>query len=170
MWFFEEGPNPIYFDENSSYSRDIANSCSIQSEVKAYYKKHKEMPSGWNFTGPKTATGELGEVEWFLGSYQIRNVRIDDSGIHFTVFNVSSWHSGTRLPKSWTDFIRENTGYEIHDLVTSAPRGETMKTKIRSLLPEYLLHFQWVNDILANVPSFGGNWTQYYDVIVKWDD
>ena len=68
------------------------------------------MPPGWNFTGPKTATGELGEVEWFLGSYRIENVRTDTRGIHFTVYNVSSWHSGARLPKSWTDFIRTNPG------------------------------------------------------------
>ena len=170
MCFFEEGPNPIRFDESSPYSRDIANSCSIQAEVKAYYKKHNKMPPGWNFTGPKTATGELGEVEWFLGSYRIENVRTDTRGIHFTVYNVSSWHSGTRLPKSWTDFIRTNTGFEIYDLVTSAPRGETLKIKLCSLIPNYLLQIQWVSDILAHLPSFGGDWTQYYDVVVKWDD
>lgn len=45
-----------------------------------------------------------------------------------------------------------------------------MKTKIRSLIPEYFLHFSWVNDILNHLPSFGGDWTQYYDVVVKWDD
>ena len=56
------------------------------------------------------------------------------------------------------------------DLVMSAPRGETLKIKLRSLIPNDLLQFQWGSDILAHLPSFGGDWTQYYDVVVKWDD
>ena len=38
MWFFEQGPNPIYFPESSPYSQDIAKSFSLNTEVRNYYK------------------------------------------------------------------------------------------------------------------------------------
>ena len=109
MWFFEQSPNPIYFPESSPYSQDIAKSFSLNTEVRNYYKKNKEMPDGWSFTGPKTAPGNLGEVEWFIGTYDIQNVNKKDDGIHFTVHNCSSWHSGTRLPESWTNQRHDGT-------------------------------------------------------------
>ena len=55
-------------------SQDIANSYSMKEVKKEYFKTGK-IPTGWSFTGPKTATGNLGEVEWFIGTYSIRNFR-----------------------------------------------------------------------------------------------
>ena len=74
MWFFEQGKNPIYFDCKSPESQDIAESYSMKEVKKEYFKTGK-IPTGWDFIGPKTATGNLGEVEWFIGTYSIRNFR-----------------------------------------------------------------------------------------------
>ena len=85
----------------------------------------------------------------------------------FTVYNKSGWHSGTRLPKSWTDAIKEKTSYEIFDLVTDAPRGEVIKTKIEKYFPE-ASKIPGSGYILKLLPSYGGDWEQYYEIRMEW--
>ena len=85
----------------------------------------------------------------------------------FTVYNKSGWHSGTRLPKSWTNAIKEKTSYEILDLVTDAPRGEVIKTKIEKYFPEES-KIPGSGYILKLLPSYGGNWEQYYEIRMEW--
>ena len=166
MWFFEQGKNPIRFSANSPESIDIANSFSMK-EVKEEYFKTGKIPTGWSFTGPKTATGELGEVEWFIGSYAIRNFKLENCIATFTVYNKSGWHSGTRLPKSWSDTIKKATSYDIVDLVTDAPRGEVVKTKIKKYFPEES-KIPGSGYILELLPSYGGTWEQYYEIRMEW--
>ena len=166
MWFFEQGENPIYFDCDSPESQDIAASYSMK-EVKKKYFMTGEIPKEWNFDGPKTATGNLGEVEWFIGSYKIRNFKLKNGIATFTVYNKSGWHSGTRLPRSWTEAIKKKTSYEILDLVTDAPRGEVIKTKIEKYFPN-ASKIPGSGYILRQLPSFGGDWEQYYEVRMEW--
>ena len=147
-------------------SQDIANSYSMKEVKKEYFKTGK-IPTGWEFNGPKTATGNLGEVEWFIGSYDIRNFKLKNGIATFTVYNKSGWHSGTRLPKSWTDAIKEKTSYEIFDLVTDAPRGAVIKTKIEKYFPE-ASKIPSSGYILKLLPSYGGDWEQYYEIRMEW--
>lgn len=168
MWFFEQGKNPIYFTCNSPESQDIANSHSMKEVKKEYFKTGK-TPTGWSFTGPKTATGNLGEVEWFIGTYSIRNFKLKNGIATFTVYNKSGWHSGTRLPKSWTNAIKEKTSYEISDLVTDAPRGEVIKTKIEKYFPK-ASKIPGSGYILKLLPSYGGDWEQYYEIRMEWKE
>ena len=166
MWFFEQGKNPIYFDSNSPESQDIAESYSMKEVKKEYFKTGK-IPTGWEFNGPKTAKGNLGEVEWFIGSYDIRNFKLKNGIATFTVYNKSGWHSGTRLPASWTKAIKEKTSYEIFDLVTDAPREEVIKTKIEKYFPK-ASKIPGSGYILKLLPSYGGNWEQYYEIRMEW--
>ncbi len=168
MWFFEKGLNPIHFSIDSPESKDIAESFSMK-EVKAAYFKTGQIPTHWSFTGSKTATGELGEVEWFIGSYAIRNFKLNNGIATFTVYNKSGWHSGTRLPKSWRDTIKEATSYDIVDLVTDAPRGEVIKTKIKKYFPESA-KIPGSGYILELLPSYGGDWEQYYNIRMEWKE
>ena len=85
----------------------------------------------------------------------------------FTVYNKSGWHSGTRLPASWTKAIKEKTSYEIFDLVTDAPRGEVIKTKIEKYFPE-ASKISGSGYILKLLPSYGGDWEQYYEIRMEW--
>ena len=85
----------------------------------------------------------------------------------FTVYNKSGWHSGTRLPKSWTDAIKEKTSYEIFDLVTDAPRGAVIKTKIEKYFPK-ASKIPGSGYIFKLLPSYGGDWEQYYEIRMEW--
>jgi uncharacterized protein YbdZ (MbtH family) len=100
------------------------------SEVLSEYCKDKKIPKGWDFTGPKTAAGNMGGVEWYLGSYAIDNFLLKDEIATFTITNTSGWRSGTRLPASWTNFIKSKTKLEITEFVTDADRYIVVKTKI----------------------------------------
>ena len=166
MCFFEQGENPIHFGINSPESQDIANSYSMK-EVKKQFFETGKTPTGWQFEGHKTATGNLAEVEWFIGSYDIRNFKLKDGIATFTVFNTSGWHSGTRLPPTWINAIKEKTSYEIQDLVSDAPRGEVIKNKIEKYFPA-VLQIPRLQYILKQLPSFGGNWNQYYEIRMEW--
>ena len=168
MWFFEQGKNPVYFDCNSPESQDIADSYSMKEIKKDYFKTGK-TPTEWSFTGPKTATGNFGEVEWFAGSYSIRDFNLQDGIATFTIYNKSGWRSGTRLPKSWSDAIKEKTTFEISELVTDAPRGKVIKTKIEKYFPQ-VLNIPGFKYILNKLPSFGGNWEQYYEIRMEWKE
>ena len=114
----------------------LPDSSDSMKELKKEYFKTGKIPKLQQFTGPGTGTGNYGEVEWFLGSYTIKDFKLENGIATFTVYNKSGWRSGTRLPKSWTDAIKEKTSYEIFDLVTDAPRGEVIKTKIEKYFPE----------------------------------
>ena len=133
MWFFEQGKNKIRFSSNSLESQDIANSYSMKELKKEYFKTGK-IPKLWQFTGPGTATGNYGEVEWFLGSYTIKDFKLENGIATFTVYNKSGWRSGTRLPKSWSDKIKDMTVEEFFDsfidLVSSKKNKETVKEKL----------------------------------------
>jgi hypothetical protein len=166
MWFFEQGKNKIRFSSNSLESQDIANSYSMKELKKEYFKTGK-IPKLWQFTGPGTATGNYGEVEWFLGSYTIKDFKLENGIATFTVYNKSGWRSGTRLPKSWSDKIKKMTGFEISELVTDAPRGEVIKTKIEKYFPE-ASKIPGSGYILKLLPSYGGDWEQYYEIRMEW--
>ena len=85
----------------------------------------------------------------------------------FTVYDKSGWRSGTRLPKSWSDKIKDMTGFEISELVTDAPRGEVIKTKIEKYFPE-ASKIPGSGYILKLLPSYGGDWEQYYEIRMEW--
>ena len=166
-WFFEQGSNPIYFDKDSAHSKDIAESYSIK-EVKKKYYKTKKTPTGWRFTGSATATGTLGEVEWFLGSYEIKDFKLKDNKANFTIKNKSGWYSGTRLPQSWQNTIKSKTGFNIDALVTNGKRRETVKNKLIKHFGRYLFDIPGIS-ILNNLPSFGGDWKQEYKIEMDWN-
>ncbi len=46
MWFFEQGPNPIYFSKDSPQSQDLANSFSVKELLAAYKKQVKFLTNG----------------------------------------------------------------------------------------------------------------------------
>ena len=167
-WFFEELDKYVYFDTDSNESYDIAHSFSMKQVIKEYYKT-KKIPKGWGFDGPGTATGEYGTVEWFLGSYEIQNFKLRNRIATFSVYNKSGWHSGTRLPVSWQNEIKQRTGCDIKDLVTDAKRGEVLKTKFKQKFPEAA---SYIPSFLMNVvwPSFGGTWEQEYNIEMEWSN
>lgn len=82
-------------------------------------------------------------------------------------YNKSGRKSGTRLSKSWIDAIKEKTGYEISELVTDAPRGSVIKKKIEKYFPG-VPKIPGSEYILKSLPSFGGDWEQYYDIRMEW--
>lgn len=167
-WFYEVGPTPVYYSANSPESYDIAHSYSMHEVIQKYIRTG-DTPKRWRFTGPKTATGNLAEVEWFIGSYAIKNFRLKDGIAKFTVYNKSGWHSGTRLPKSWTNIIMKKTGYNIRHLVSDAPRGETLRKKLVEKFPD-ILKVPSIEMLLKRLPSFGGNWEQYYEIEMNWPE
>src|SRR5699024_2586821 len=105
-------------------------------------------------------------VEWFIGSYSAtifwNKTEDDEYEIKATIRNTSSWYSGTRLPKSWQDKIKETIGFRIENLVDSAPRGETIKRKLPAIVIKTL---EWMGVV---VPSFGGNWSQEFKINTLW--
>jgi len=165
-WFFERRAQPIIFQNSSSQSNDIANSISIKEVLKKWCK-NKKTPTGWSFTGQGTAQGNWGGVEWFLGSYGIENFSVSGSTATFDVTNTSDWRSGTRLPASWTNLIQEKTGMNITELVTDAPRGLVLQTKLRQRFPS-IAGLPGIRGLISRLPSFGGNWDQIYKVKAKW--
>ena len=169
-WFFELGPNPAIYSKDSPQSIDIANSYSMKTVLEAYCKD-KEAPKGWDFNGPGTATGEYGEVEWFLGSYDIENFSLKNGVARFEVHNTSGWHSATRLPKTWQEAIKSRTGVDISHIKSDIPRGTMAKAKrYWSNIEEYIPNTPWfsANDMINAVPSFGGNWDQIYYIEMQW--
>ena len=101
MWFFEDGPNPVYFPKDSPFSQDLANSYSVK-EILEEYKQTGKPPKRWKFKLIDSAHRRYGEIEWFIGGYGIQNFVVDNkkNTVSFTAHNISSWHSGTRLPES----------------------------------------------------------------------
>ena len=68
-----------------------------------------------------------------------------------------------------TDAIKEKTSYEIFDLVTDAPRGEVIKTKIEKYFPKASI-IPGAGYILKLLPSYGGDWEQYYEIRMEWKE
>ena len=73
------------------------------------------------------------------------------------------------MPKSWSDAIKEKTTFEISELVTDAPRGKVIKTKIEKYFPQ-VLNIPGFEYILNKLPSFGGYWEQYYEIRMEWKE
>ena len=156
------------YEASSLYSNDLFSIArSAAKEVKKQFFETGKIPTGWEFEGHKTVTGNLAEVEWFIGSYGIKNLKLKDGIATFTVFNTSGWHSGTRLPPTWIKAIKEKTSYEMQDLVSDAPRGEVIKNKIEKYFPA-ALQIPGLQYILKKLPSFGGNWIQHYEIRMEW--
>ncbi|TAE89850.1 MAG: RHS repeat-associated core domain-containing protein, partial [Verrucomicrobia bacterium] len=166
-WFFEKRENPIHFGEDSAHSKDIAKSYSIRDDLMPKYCRDKQAPTRWGFTGPGTRTGNYGAVEWFLGSYSVQNWREEGRYVKFTARNTSGWRSGTRLPATWTTYIRSKTGLEVTEFVTDAPRGQVVAQKMRQRFGSVLSYLPGSDRVLGLLPSFGGNWEQSYDVKVE---
>jgi len=59
------------------------------------------------------------------------------------------------------------TGFEISELVTDASRGEVIKTKIKKYFP-HASKIPGFGYILNSLPSYGGDWDQYYEVRMEW--
>jgi len=59
-------------------------------------------------------------------------------------------------------------------LVTSAPRGQTLNEKIKAMIPEEALNHRingtTLRELLDRLPSFGGDWEQYFEIEMRWND
>ena len=86
---------------------------------------------------------------------------------HETIICNQIGRAGTRLPQSWSDKIKDMTGFEIPELVTDAPRGEVIKTKFEKYFPE-ASKIPGSGYILKLLPSYGGDWEQYYEIRMEW--
>lgn len=188
VWFFETNPNlddfnwvstsKTIFEEDSKYSVDIVNSISFIDSVnpncirKQFFlfgddKRPNPLKASFKFTGSDSGRENYYSlVEWFLGSFEtLVYWEKRDNGsydIFSKINNTSSWYSGTRLPKSWQQKIKNIAGVEIKNLVNSAPRGETIRRKLSPFVVS-TLEFLGVN-----IPSFGGNWEQEFYVKTNW--
>ena len=167
-WFFELGNETTYFPSSSPESQDIADSYSMQ-QLRMQYYQTGEIPAGWAFSGPETAMGVYGEVEWFIGSYSIRNFKLQDGIATFEVLNTSGWESGTRLPVTWRESLQKQTYLPVpaKAFVDDAPRGKVLASKITERFPG-LLKYSGAAKLLERMPSFGGNWYQIYAVEMEW--
>jgi len=56
---------------------------------------------------------------------------------------------------------------EITDLVSDAPRGQVLRAKLIQKYPE-ILNTPSIEMLLSKLPSYGGNWEQYYEIEMKW--
>lgn len=168
IWFFERGGTPTRYSKVSDQSIDIANSYSMYEVREEYFKTHN-TPKRWDFTGQGTATGKYGEVEWFIGSYEIINFKLRGQVATFEIKNKSGWHSATRLPKTWQNIIKRAIDVDIVDIVTDAPRGQVLKTKLLQRFPS-INNYEWLRAQLDSLPSFGGDWNQEYEIEMVWCD
>ncbi|MCD6304199.1 MAG: RHS repeat-associated core domain-containing protein, partial [Planctomycetes bacterium] len=215
-WFFETTPalngakwignSKTVFSKDSLYSTDIVGSPSW-AEIRRDFKKRvvdagtKERSGTtklqWAFTGSKTREAGLTTVEWFIGSYEanIRWTRISvcEYKIKATITNTSGWHSGTRLPKTWRDKIKQHTGIDIVSINGGAQndckRGECddglkaflisqVVNIVSSNVPGWVSSridvkgtAQWAVGGMVNalpIPSFGGKWDQEFQVEDTW--
>jgi hypothetical protein len=189
IWFFEIIPtisnaywstnSKTIFNDNSLYCIDFVNSVSFSDiNNKACIKHHffnysddkrpNPLNASFSFTGPDSGKQNYYSwLEWFVGSYSTNiywNKKENGSyDIHAKINNTSSWYSGTRLPKTWQDKIKKTIGFEIKNLVDSAPRGETIKRKLPSIIVKTLEYLGVI------IPSFGGNWEQEFNVKTNWE-
>jgi hypothetical protein len=121
----------------------------------------------FKFTGPETGIKDYySTVEWFIGSYNA-NVywQKQTNGtykIKTKIQNTSSWYSATRLPKSWQNRLRETLGIEMKSIFTNGERGTTIRNTLNEKIVIAL-------DYLGiDIPSFGGNWDQIYEIETTW--
>jgi len=188
IWFFETMPpiNNAYwtnnsktiFNDTSLHSIDLVNSVSFsdinnKACIKHQFFKYADdkrpnpLKASFSFTGPDSGKQNYYSwVEWFVGSYStyITWTKKENGSYDITakINNTSSWYSGTRLPKTWQDKFKKTIRFEIKNLVDSAPRGETIKRKLPSIIVR-TLEFLGVS-----IPSFGGNWEQEFYVKTNW--
>lgn len=187
-WFFEtiedfsnaqwSGNSKTTFFDSSAYCYDIANSVSFNDTkndacIKRKFFRIPDSKRSNPFTGTFEFVGNdsgrkdyYSWVEWFIGSYSATIYWSKGTNgqyeINALISNTSSWYSGTRLPKSWQDKIKKEFGFDIRNLVDSAPRGETIKRKLPKIVIETL---EWMGVV---IPSFGGNWSQEFKVKTVW--
>lgn len=190
-WFFETTPNlkgatwtsdvEVEFDYSSPYSEDIRNSVSMK-EIKDKFlaagmnrpnpygpKPFNGKATGFQFTGPASGIPNYYSwVEWFVGSYDVTinwsEISTNKFDVDIIISNKSGWFSGTRLPKSWQDKIKSVTGIDITNLVDDAPRGETIKRKLHPIIVNAL------ESLGVEIPSFGGNFWQYFHIKDTWEN
>jgi hypothetical protein len=165
-WFFNLRENPSFYPADSPQSIDIANSYSVQ-ELKKEYFATGVMPDSWTFTGPGSATGRYGEVEWFIGSYAVEDFQLKDGIATFKVRNCSCWHSGTRLPMSWTNEIERFTSRRITVLVSEPPTGKKLHKQIIHRFPA-AGRIPGFSFIMHRLPTFGRDWEQVYEIRMEW--
>ncbi len=194
IWFFETTPTVTNCSWNkttltcsaaSAYSKDLAASPSMAALKKRFCEaKLRDNPwkGNWVFTGGGTRNGNYTTVEWFIGSYQaIVNWTFNGStccyDVVIAVTNTSGWHSGTRLPQTWQDKIKQVTGVTMKAVVEDAPRGQTVRAKINSLLPVVGVSIPFTNMTISKklnvpgwlpLPSWGGNFSQVFNVKDAW--
>ncbi|MEL6257239.1 MAG: hypothetical protein AAFR87_34915 [Bacteroidota bacterium] len=185
-WFFELKPiiegaswstiDRLIFDYDSPYCLDIKNSVSFQELKKDFCQQIKSIPQGtssgtinarFSFTGPGTGRSNYYSlVEWYIGSYAAgirwrrKNSRTYE--LDMTLKNKSGWRSGTRLPITWQNKIKEVTGVSIKNFVNDASRGQTVKRKLN---PEIAKIFDRLS---IPIPSFGGDFWQEYKLKAEW--
>lgn len=166
------------FEEVSSYSQDIVKSVSfsdaanpncIKNQFFSYGDENRPNPvkASFRFVGPESGKENYYSwVEWFVGSYdtlvyweKLENGSYD---VFAKVNNTTSWYSGTRLPKTWQQSFKKVIGFELTNLVDSAPRGETIRRKLPTIV---ILTLDYLK---VNIPSFGGNWDQEFYVKTNW--
>ncbi len=167
-WFFELGENPAFYDSDSPQSLDIADSFSMSMIVDEYLLTGA-IPEGWIFRGPDTALGAYGEVEWFIGSYSIIGFHRANGTAEFLVYNKSGWRSGTRLPVTWQYAVRRKTSRTVTEFIDDAPRGSVLKYKILYAFPG-LARIPAAVFLLDMLPSFGGDWEQFYLIRMPWPE
>lgn len=191
MLVFETTPNlkgatwtsdvEVEFDYSSPYSEDIRNSVSMK-EIKDKFlaagmnrpnpygpKPFNGKATGFQFTGPASGIPNYYSwVEWFVGSYDVTinwsEISTNKFDVDIIISNKSGWFSGTRLPKSWQDKIKSVTGIDITNLVDDAPRGETIKRKLHPIIVNAL------ESLGVEIPSFGGNFWQYFHIKDTWEN
>lgn len=188
-WFYEYitpfedavwvGNSKTIFNSNSLYCHDIPNSVSFSDTenpvcIKYQFfqlsdeKRPNPFTGSFSFIGSDSGRPDYYSwVEWFIGSYNcdIYWEKISETtyDLNCVVTNTSSWYSGTRLPKSWQDRIEDVAGVKIENLVDSAPRSETISRKLPYYVKETL---EWMG---INIPSFGGNWEQVFNISTQWE-
>jgi hypothetical protein len=188
-WFFETKPEQkggkwtsdveVEFDYTSPYSTDIKNSVSMKKIKENFMAIESDRPNpfgpkpyngkstGFTFNGPETGIPNYYSwVEWFIGSYDVTidwtEVSQNTFSVDILISNKSGWYSGTRLPKTWQDKIKELSGIEMTNLVDDAPRGETVKRKLHPFIVSA------VETVGFKIPSFGGNFWQYFHIKDTW--
>jgi hypothetical protein len=182
------GNELLTFQEQSPYSIDLAESVAM-AEVHNQFMKFPDWArpnpwaGAWNFSLTDSArAGYYTIVEWFLGSFDCTinwtPAGTNDFGgrrfdVRIRVTNESTWHSATRFPKSWQDKIKEATGMEVKDLVTSAPRGKVGDTLAANAIRKSLGlppdSTPSAFTLPGRLPSFGGSFRQTFNCRTVWE-
>ena len=106
------------------------------------YCKDKEAPKEWKFDGPGTATGEYGEVEWFLGSYDIENFSLKNGVARFEVHNTFSHTTSEDMAGSYKITYRSrHFTYKIRHSTRNYGQGEAVLVQYRRIYTKHSMVF-----------------------------